>query len=93
MKAPEFKKLIREEVSNALSEREIELGKAIGNIPPGVDRNRSIEFDKKSFDALARTLKPLNDLEKAKYLAKIVEKLNLSYNAIANLRKLLQELH
>ena len=93
MKAPEFKKLIREEVSNALSEREIELGKAIGNIPAGVDRNRSIEFDKKSFDALARTLKPLNDLEKAKYLAKIVEKLNLSYNAIANLRKLLQELH
>ena len=93
MKASEFKKLIHEEVSNALNEREIELGKAIGNIPPGVDRNRSIEFDKKSFDALARTLKPLNDLQKAEYLAKIVEKLNVSYNTIANLRKLLQELH
>jgi len=48
---------------------------------------------KRSFEALAKTLKPLNDVEKAKYLAKIVEKLNLSYNAIANLRRQLQELY
>ena len=82
------------ESASVVNERpELELGKAIGNIPAGVDRNRNTEFDKKSFDALAKTLNPLNDLEKATYLAKIVEKLNLNYNAIANLRKKLQELH
>jgi len=94
MKASEFRKLIREEVGKALNERpELELGKAIGNVPPGVDRNRSTEFDKRSFDALAKTLKPFNDVEKAEYLAKIIGKLNLNYNAVANLRKKLQELH
>jgi len=49
MKASEFRKLIREEIQKTLNEGELEVGKAIGNIPRGVDRNRSIEFDKKIF--------------------------------------------
>lgn len=94
MNSSKLKQIIREEVGKALNERpELEVGKAIGNVPPGVDRNRSTEFDKRSFDALAKTLKPFNDIEKAEYLAKIVGKLNLNYNAIANLRKKLQELY
>jgi len=81
------------EDEEAINERELEVGKAIGNIPAGVDRNRSTEFDKKSFDALAKTLKPLNNQQKAEYLAKVIEKLNLDRNTtIAQLRKLLQEL-
>ena len=94
MKLSQLKQIIREEVGKTLNEKpELELGKAIGNVPPGVDRNRSIEFDRKSFDSLAKTLKSFNELEKAEYLAKIIKKLNLSYNTIANLRKLLQELY
>ena len=94
MNSSKLKQIIREEVGKALNEKpELEVGKAIGNVPPGVDRNRSTEFDKRSFDALAKTLKPLNDLDKAEYLAKIVRKLNLNYNAIASLRKKLQELY
>lgn len=93
MKATEFRKLIREEVRNSLNERELELGKAIGNLPPGVDRNRSLEFDKKSLESLARTLEPLNKVEKAEYLAKVIEKLELDYTTITNLRRLLQELY
>ena len=93
MKLSQLKKLIQEKVRNALNEQELEVGKAIGNIPPGVDRNRSTEFDKNSFNALAKTLQPLNKQEKAEYLFKIIKKLNLDRNTtIAQLRQLLQEL-
>jgi hypothetical protein len=93
MKASELRKLIREEVSNALNEQELEVGKAIGNIPAGVNRDRSIEFDKTSFDALAKTLQSLNNQEKAEYLFKVIKKLDLDrYTTIAHLRQLLQEL-
>jgi hypothetical protein len=93
MKLSQLKQIIKEEISNALNERELEVGKAIGNIPPGVDRNRSIEFDKTSFDALAKTLKPLDNQQKAEYLFKVIKKLDLDrYTTIAHLRQLLQEL-
>jgi hypothetical protein len=93
MKISQLKQIIKEEISNVLNEQELEVGKAIGNIPPGVNRNRSIEFDKTSFDALAKTLQSLNNQEKAEYLFKIIKKLNLDRNTtIAQLRKLLQDL-
>ena len=93
MNSKQLKQIIREEISNTLNERELEVGKAIGNIPTGMDRDRRSEFDKRSFDALAKTLKPLDNQQKAEYLAKVIEKLNLDrYTTIAHLRKLLQDL-